>query len=116
MKQLEKELLSFHHIKIDDNKLKQFVNILIPKPSNASSIKADNIDKIRDDIYNQFYEAPDLANIEQTGYRFLNAISDHQTHFKPFHYTDSYQENLFIKTMESPKLLDKSFALLKEAV
>lgn len=116
MKQLEKELLSFHRIKIDDNKLKQFVNILIPKPYNASSIKADNIDKMRDDIYNRFYKAPDLVNIKKTGYRFLNAVSDHQTHFKPFRYTDSYQENLLIKTMESPQLLDKLFALLKEAV
>lgn len=115
MKQLEQQLLSFHHIKIDSNKLNKFVNILIPKPSNVSSIKADNIDKIRDDIFNRYYEAPDLANMEQTGYRFINAISDHQTHFEPFRYTESYQENLFIKTMESPKLLDKSFALLQEA-
>ena len=114
MKQLEQQLLSFHHIKIDNNKLNKFVNILVPKPSNVSSIKADNIDKIRDDIFNRYYEAPDLANMEQTGYRFINAISDHQTHFEPFRYTESYQENLFLKTMESPKLLDKSFALLKE--
>lgn len=89
---------------------------ILIKPYNASSIKADNIDKIRDDIYNRFYKAPDLANMKKTGYRFLNAVSDHQTHFKSFRYTDSYQENLFIKTMESPQLLDKLFALLKEAV
>ena len=115
MKQLEKELLSFHHIKIDDDKLQKFINILIPKPHNASSIKSDNIDKIHEDICTRFYQAPDLTNMEQTGYRFLNAISDHETHFTPFRSTDSYQENLFLRTIEKPILLDKSFALLKEA-
>lgn len=116
MKQLEKEMLSFHHIKIDGNKLHKLVNILIPKPPNASSIKSNNIDKIREDIRTRYYEAPDLSNMEQTGYRFLNAISDHETHFTPFRSTDSYRENLFLRIMEKPILLDKSFILLKEVI
>ncbi len=114
MKQLEKELFSFHHIKIDDDKLNKLINILFSKPSDVSSIKYDNVKKIHEDICTRFYQAPDLANMEQTGYRFLNAISDHETHFQPFRSTSSYQENLFLRTMEKPKLLDKSFALLKE--
>lgn len=52
--------------------------------------------------------------MEQTGYRFINAISDHETHFKPFCSTKSYQENLFLRIIEKPILLDKSFMLLKE--
>jgi len=116
MKQLEKELLSFHHIKIDDDKLNKFINILIPKPPDISSIKSDNIDKIREDIRTRFYQAPDLANMELTGYRFINAISDHETHFTPFRSTNSYQENLFLRTMKKPVLLDKSFMLLKEVI
>lgn len=114
MKQLEREMLSFHHIKIDDNKLNKFINLLIPKPPNVSSIKFNNIDKIHDDIRTRFYQAPDLANMEKTGYRFINTISDHETHFKPFRSTNSYQENLFLRTIEKPILLDKSFMLLKE--
>lgn len=77
--------------------------------------KSDNIDKIHEDIRTRFYEAPDLADMEQTDYRFINAISNHETHFKPFHSTKSYQENLFLRTIEKPILLDKSFLLLKEA-
>lgn len=114
MKQLEREMLSFHHIKIDDNKLNKFINLLIPKPPNVPSIKSNNIDKIHEDIRTRFYQAPDLANMEQTGYRFINTISDHETHFKPFRSTKSYQENLFLRTIEKPILLDKSFMLIKE--
>lgn len=44
---------------------------ILIKPYNASSIKADNIDKIRDDIYNRFYKAPDLANMKKQGIAFL---------------------------------------------
>ena len=54
--------------------------------------------------------------MEQTGYRFINAISDHETHFTPFRSTNSYQENLFLRTMKKPVLLDKSFMLLKEVI
>lgn len=109
-------MLSFHHIKVDDNKFNKFISILIPKPSNASSIKSNNIDKIQEDIRTRYYETPDLSNMEQTGYRFINAISDHETHFTPFRSTNSYQENLFLRTMKKPVLLDKSFMLLKEVI
>ncbi len=116
MNMLQKEMESFHKIKINDNNLKNFIEFLVPKNKDNSDLKNKNIDIVRNDIYYRFYNAPDLVNLDKTGYRFLNAISDHETHFKPFKKTDSYQENLFIKTVEKPKLLDVSFELLKEAV
>lgn len=114
MEYLEKEMLKFNHLKIDDIKLRKLINRLIPQEDNISDKQLGNIKKIKADILLRYEKAPDLKNLDKSGYRFINAIADHVTHCEPLRITRSYKENLFIKTIEGSKLLDKAFDMLSE--
>ena len=116
MDSLGKEFESLNKIKLSDNKVKEFINLLLPcDENNSSPVQERNIKKLRDDIKARYFDAPDLQDVGLNGYRFINAVSDFATHSKPLRETSNFKENLFSKTVDGNILIDKAYDLVKTA-
>jgi hypothetical protein len=72
----------------------------------------ENSEKVRNDILYRFKEAPDLKQLEYTGARLIQAVSDTSTHIEPFRKTMNFEENRFKKSIEGNDLLDKALTIL----
>jgi phage/plasmid-like protein (TIGR03299 family) len=115
MDKLGTEVDKLNKIKLPDHKIMEYIEFLIPMPDEATKLQKKNIEFLRSDLKFRYFEAPDLEHVGKNGYRFICAVSDFATHVKPLRETASYQENLFMRTMEGNPLIDKAYELIASA-
>lgn len=115
MEVLEEEFGELKLQKLTTDKVKEYVNMLLPIDEADSPRKIANIREMRSDLMNRYMFAPDLVDIEKSAYRFVNAVSDFATHREPGRKTTNYKENLFMKTIDGNALIDMSLKLVKSA-
>lgn len=115
MEVLEEEFGELKLQKLTTDKVKEYVNMLLPIDEADSPRKIANIREMRSDLMNRYMFAPDLVDIEKSAYRFVNAVSDFATHKEPGRKTANYKENLFMKTIDGNALIDMSLKLVKSA-
>jgi len=115
MNKLQDEAEFLGSIMIPDKKVMEYIEMLIPLPENASGQQENNINLLRNDMKLRYFEAPDLVNLPQNAWRFINAVSDFATHAKPLRNTATYKESLFRKTIEGNALIDKAYEIIKAA-
>lgn len=112
MGKLGAEFARLSRVKLSDQKVMEYIDLLLPMNDDPSDIHRKNITRIREDLKRRYFDAPDLSHVGKNGYRFLNAVSDFATHARPLRETASYQENVFAKTIEGNPLIDKAYDLL----
>lgn len=110
--QREAEMLSL--IRLTDRKVMQFTNELIPVRDDATELQKKNTQRMRSGLLRRYYEAPDLAVLPKSGWRYINAVSDFVTHTEPLRRTEKYQENLFLKTMDGHAMIDRAAQMIRE--
>ena len=108
---LGKEFNSLQQKKISERKVLEFIEELIPEPENASFQQKRNVARLREDMKHRYFDAPDLKDLGNTAYRFVNAVSDFATHAKPIRETRDYQQNMFMKTVDGNPLIDRGYQL-----
>jgi len=102
-------------IKLSDRKVMDFMNDFFPSALDIPEIQRKNNLRLLEDIKSRYWEAPDLADIGNNGYRFVNAVSDFATHADPIRKTKSYNENLFLHTVEGNPMIDKAYKMVLAA-
>ncbi len=115
MGRLGMEFSRLSKIKLSDQKVMEYIDLLLPMDEQPTDIHRKNITRIRDDMKRRYFEAPDLKRVGKNAYRFINAVSDFATHAKPLRTTANYQENMFAKTIEGNPLIDKAYELVLAA-
>lgn len=115
MGRLGMEFSRLSKIKLSDQKVKEYIELILPMDEQPTETHRKNITRIREDMKLRYFEAPDLRHVGKNAYRFLNAVSDFATHAKPLRETASYRENLFAKTIEGNPLIDKAYELVMAA-
>lgn len=115
MKGLGQELERLQMQKLSERQVKEYMEMLLPIEADATDMKQRNITKMREDMKARYYEAPDLKDLGNSAYRFINAVSDFATHAKPLRRSANYKENLFVKTMDGNALIDKAYSMLSSA-
>lgn len=115
MGQLGMEFSRLSKVKLSDQKVLQYIDQLLPLDDQPTQIHRKNVIRIREDMKQRYFDAPDLQHVGKNAYRFLNAVSDFATHAKPLRETASYRENLFAKTMEGNPLMDRAYQLVQAA-
>lgn len=101
--------------KVTDAQVKEYIELLLPMDEDATPIQSKNIIKLRKDMEQRYYDAPDLKKVGNNAYRFINAVSDFATHSSPLRKTANYNENLFARTIDGNPLIDKAYQLVKAA-
>lgn len=86
--------------------------LLIPVPEQATALQEQNVRKQRKDMLTRFYEAPDLQHVGFNAYRFINEVSAFETHSKLLREMATYRENLFERSMDGNRLVDKTMKLV----
>lgn len=112
MESLGKEFDKLRKQKLSDQQVKDYIELLLPIENDTSIISIRNIKKLREDMRARYYDAPDLIDIGNNAYRFINAVSDFATHAEPLRKTANYSENMFIRTVEGNPLIDKAYELV----
>ena len=112
MGQLGVEFERLRSVKLRDGQVKDFIERLIPLEDKATITQIKNIKRQREDMASRYYDAPDLKDLGNNAYRFVNAVSDFATHAEPLRKTQNYGENLFSRTMEGNPLIDRAYQLV----
>lgn len=115
MEKLGKEFENLRKRKLSDQQVKEYIELLLPMEKNATAMQSKNILKLRNDMRSRYYDAPDLKEVGNNAYRFINAVSDFATHAQPLRRTANYNENLFMRTMDGNPLIDKAYQLVSAA-
>ena len=114
MEHLGKEFEHLRKVKLTDQQVKEYIEVLLPIEKDASMLAAKNTRRLREDLRARYYDAPDLKNVGgNNAYRFINAVSDFATHASPIRRTKNYQENLFIRTYEGNPMIDKAYSMMQ---
>ena len=115
MDELEEDFGELKLIGLTDDKVKAYIEMLLPIDAADTPRKILNIQNMRDELMYCYLEAPDLAPIEKSAYRFVNAVSDFATHRIPGRQTANYQENMFMKTVDGNALIDMAYRIVRAA-
>lgn len=115
MDELGKEFEQLRKIQLPDQKVQEYIQMLLPIDENMTSQQKRGILKLQDDLKMRYFDAPDLKSVGKNGYRFVNAVSDFATHADPRRKTANYRENLFSRTIDGNPMIDKAYQMVKAA-
>ena len=71
--------------------------------------------RLRSDLRNRYFDAPDLLDVGKNAYRLINAVSDFATHSEPLRKSRLYREHIFARTIDGNPLTDRAYQMLKVA-
>ena len=112
MDELGKEFEALRLKKLSDQKVMEYIEILLPVEDGSTPQQIKNIERLREDMKIRYFDAPDLQDTGKNAYRFINAVSDFATHAKPLRRTVNYKENLFARTAEGNPLIDRAYQMM----
>lgn len=73
--------------KMTDAQVREYIELLLPMEKEPTPIQSRNILKLRRDMEQRYFDAPDLQKVGNNAYRFINAVSDFATHSRPLRRT-----------------------------
>ena len=112
MSRLGREFENLRKIELTDRQVMDFIKLLLPYENEDNSLHVRNINRLREDMQKRYFDAPDLKDVGNNAYRFVNAVSDFATHSEPIRRTKNFKENLFSRTVEGNPLIDKAYQML----
>lgn len=112
MDELGKEFENLRQKKLTDKQVMEYIELLIPLDESATSQQKKNIIHLQDDMKMRYFDAPDLKDVGNNAYRFINAVSDFATHAEPLRKTANYKEQVFSKTVDGNPLIDKAYKMM----
>ena len=112
MDELGKEFDNLRKKKLTDKQVMEYIELLIPLDESATSQQKKNIIRLQDDMKMRYFDAPDLKDVGNNAYRFINAVSDFATHAEPLRRTENYKEQVFSKTVDGNPLIDKAYKMM----
>lgn len=115
MDELGKEFESLRQKKLTDKQVMDYIEILLPTEDGATLQQRKNIKRLQEDMKIRYFDVPDLKEVGNNAYRFINAVSDFATHAEPLRKTANYRENLFAKTVEGNAMIDKAYQIIRAA-
>ena len=115
MTALGQEFENLRKIKLSEKQVLDYIKILLPMEENYSLLQKRGVEKLRADMKMRYFDAPDLKDVGNNGYRFVNSVSDFATHSTPRRKTANYKENIFARTADGNPMIDRAYQLVKAA-
>ena len=115
MTALGQEFENLRKIKLSEKQVLDYIKILLPMEENYSLLQKRGVEKLRADMKMRYFDAPDLKDVGNNGYRFVNAVSDFATHSTPRRKAANYKENIFARTADGNPMIDRAYQLVKAA-
>ena len=99
MDELGKEFENLRKKKLTDKQVMDYIEILLPVEDGSTPQQVRNMKRLQEDMKLRYFDAPDLQDVGNNAYRFINAVSDFATHAQPLRKTANYKENLFARAL-----------------
>ena len=115
MAELGKTVAALSRIRLSDKQVYGYLELLFPDTDVITERQKKNRLRMLEDMKMRYFEAPDLRQVEKSGYRFLNAVADFATHVEPIRKRNGYRESLFARTVEGNPMLDKAYEMVLAA-
>lgn len=115
MSALGKEFENLRGIRLSEKQVMDYIEILLPVEENFTPQQKRGIERLREDMRMRYFDAPDLKDVGNNGYRFINAVSDFATHSTPRRKTANYKENIFARTADGNPLIDRAYQMVLAA-
>lgn len=115
MDELGREFENLRKKKLTDKQVMEYIELLIPLDENGTSQQKKNIIRLQNDMKMRYFDAPDLKDVGNNAYHFINAVSDFATHAEPLRKTANYKEQVFARTVEGNPLIDKAYKMMSAA-
>ncbi|MCD8222870.1 MAG: DUF932 domain-containing protein [Clostridiales bacterium] len=115
MSELGRTIDQLNRQKISDRQVYEYIDALFPLVAGASDQQKKNLMRMKEDLKERYFEAPDLQHVGKNAYRFVNAVSDFATHAKPIRERSNYRESLFGRTVDGNAMIDRAYAMVKAA-
>ncbi|EXG84518.1 phage/plasmid-like protein TIGR03299 [Clostridium sp. ASBs410] len=115
MGELGKAIDQLQKVKLSDRQVYECIDSLFPLFDNPTEQQKKNLLRLKEDLKQRYFDAPDLSHIGKNGYRFINAVSDFATHSKPLRESANYKESLFARTVDGNAMIDRAYDLVKSA-
>ena len=113
MDALDKEAERLSKIRLSGQKVITLMQDFFPTDdAGLTEIQKKNNIRQFEDLKARYFDAPDLKDMPNNAYRFINAVSDFATHSQPIRKTQNYQENLFLKTVSGNQMVDKAYKMV----
>ncbi len=112
MDELGKEFEVLRKKKLTDKQVMDYIEILLPVEDGSTPQQVRNMNRLQEDMKRRYFDAPDLQDVGNNAYRFINAVSDFATHSQPLRKTANYRENLFARTVEGNPMIDKAYQMM----
>ena len=113
MTELGKEIDSLNRKHLSDRQVYEYIDALFPLLDNATDLQKKNLMRMKENLKERYFDAPDLQHVGKNAYRFVNAVSDFATHAKPLRERANYKESLFARTMEGNVMIDRAYMMAK---
>lgn len=113
MGELGRSIDQLNRQKLTDKQVYEYIDALFPLIDNATDQQLKNMRKMKEEVKERYFSAPDLQHVGKNAYRFINAVSDFATHSKPLRERANYRESLFSRTIDGNVMIDKAYALIK---
>ena len=115
MSALGKEFENLRGIRLSEKQVMDYIEILLPVEENFTPQQKRGIERLREDMRMRYFDAADLKDVGNNGYRFVNAVSDFATHSTPRRKTANYKENIFARTADGNPLIDRAYQMVLAA-
>ena len=115
MSALGKEFENLRGIRLSEKQVMDYIEILLPVEENFTPQQKRGIERLREDMRMRYFDAPDLKDVGNNGYRFVNEVSDFATHSTPRRKTANYKENIFARTADGNPLIDRAYQMVLAA-
>ena len=115
MGELDKAAEELQAKRLSGKKVMDMLNQILPDESGMTHIQKQNRARQLEDLKMRYFDAPDLKDMGNTAYRYVNAVSDFATHAEPTRKTKNYKENLFLKTIGGNPTIDLAYKIAQAA-
>ena len=115
MESLGREIENLNRHYLTSGDIVALTDFLLPIDESMSDLQKKNVKAQKEDLLERYYHAPDLADLPDNAYRFINAVSDFATHSEPIRKRNNYREALFSKVIDGHAMIDKAYQVLADA-
>lgn len=112
MAELGKAIDRMNRMKLSDRQVYEYIDALFPLVDQPTEQQKKNLARMKEDLKERYFDAPDLKHVGKNAYRFVNAVSDFATHAKPLRERANYKESLFARTVDGNAMIDKAYELV----
>lgn len=111
MNEVNRECEMLQSIKLSDTQVQQFINRLFPITDDMTDKQKENTEYKRSQLFSVYNEKDDLANFNNTGYKFISAVADYADHVEGRN-TKNSNINRYMYIAHGSALVDKAYLML----